>query len=144
MKDQPILSRRQFLRTTGAAATTAAAAATLAPAVLAAPLPGKTIGVGCIGLGTRGGDLINAVVNAPNVKVTAVCDVYGPHRQKGIQRSLNPQVKAYVDYRELLADPNVDAGSHRHARPLALPDGARCREGGQRHLLRKRLLADPR
>ena len=82
--------------------------------------PGKTIGVGCIGLGTRGGDLINAVVHAPNVKVAAVCDVYGPHRQKGIERSLNPEVKAYVDYRELLADPNVDAVV------IATPDHWHC------------------
>jgi len=76
--------------------------------------------VGCIGLGTRGGDLINAVVNVPNVKVTAVWDVYGPHRQKGIERSLNPVVKAYVDYRELLADRNVDAAV------IATPDHWHC------------------
>jgi len=76
---------------------------------LAAKSPSETIGVGCIGLGTRGGDLINAVVAVPGVKVVAVCDVYGPHRQKGIERSRNPEVKAYVDYHELLADKNVDA-----------------------------------
>ena len=69
MKDNPTLNRRRFLRTTGRAATALAAVSTFTPAVLAAPSPGKTIGVGCIGLGTRGGDLINAVVNAPNVKV---------------------------------------------------------------------------
>ena len=109
MKHAPNLDRRRFLRTTGQAATAMAAATALAPAVLAAPSPAKTVGVGCIGLGTRGGDLINAVVHAPNVKVTAVCDVYGPHRQKGVERSLNPAAKAYVDYRDLLADRNVDA-----------------------------------
>jgi predicted dehydrogenase len=109
MKHAPNLDRRRFLRTTGQAATAMAAATALAPAVLAAPSPAKTVGVGCIGLGTRGGDLINAVVHAPDVKVTAVCDVYGPHRQKGVERSLNPAAKAYVDYRDLLADRNVDA-----------------------------------
>ena len=45
----------------------------------------------------------------PGVELVAVCDVYGPHRQKGIERSQNPDLKAYVDYRELLADKNVDA-----------------------------------
>ncbi len=109
MNDNHKLSRRRFLRTTGQTATAMAAISKLAPAVISAASPAQTIGVGCIGLGTRGGDLINEVVNVPNVKVTAVCDVYGPHRQKGIERSLNPAVKAYVDYRELLADPNVDA-----------------------------------
>ena len=99
MNDPRILNRRQFLRTTGHAATTLAAASTLAPAILAGESPAKPIGVGCIGLGTRGGDLINALVPVPGVKVTAVCDVYGPHRQKGVERSRNPDVKGYVDYR---------------------------------------------
>jgi predicted dehydrogenase len=109
MKRNRNISRRRFLDATGKAATALAAVSTFAPAALCAPSPSKTIGIGCIGLGTRGGDLIKAVVNVDNVKVTAVCDVYGPHRQKGVERSQNPDVKAYVDYRELLADPNVDA-----------------------------------
>ena len=121
MKNTANLSRRHFLRTTGQTATALASVSTFAPAVLSASSPGKTIGVGCIGLGTRGGDLINAVVNVANIKVTAVCDVYGPHRQKGLERSLNPAVKAYVDYRELLADRNVDAVV------IATPDHWHCR-----------------
>lgn len=120
MIDLPVLNRRQFLRATSQAATTLAITSSLAPAALSARSPGETIGVGCIGLGTRGGDLINAVVHAPGVKVTAVCDVYGPHRQKGIERSRNPDVKAYVDYRELLADPHVDAVV------IATPDHWHC------------------
>jgi len=71
MKNDANLSRRRFLRSTGRTATAVAAVSTFAPVVLSAVPPGKTIGVGCIGLGTRGGDLINAVINAPNVKVTA-------------------------------------------------------------------------
>jgi len=120
MNDHRILNRRQFLRTTGHAATTLAAASTLAPAILAGESPAKPIGVGCIGLGTRGGDLINAVVPVPGVKVMAVCDVYGPHRQKGIERSRNPDVKAYVDHHQLLADPKVDAVV------IATPDHWHC------------------
>ena len=81
------LNRRQFLRNTGEAAATLAAASAWAPAILSAQSPAQTIGIGCIGLGTRGGDLINAVVNCDDVRVVAVCDVYGPHRQKGIERS---------------------------------------------------------
>lgn len=109
MRNSPQLTRRQFLRHTGTATTTLAAASALSPVLLSAQSPNDTIGVGCIGLGTRGGDLLSAVAPLPGVKVVAVCDVYGPHRQKGIDRSQNPAVKAYVDYRELLADPNVDA-----------------------------------
>jgi hypothetical protein len=54
--------------------------------------------VGRIGVGTRGRDLLPAVAHAPNVKVTAISGVYGPHRQKGRERCLNPQARAYVDY----------------------------------------------
>jgi predicted dehydrogenase len=102
------------------AATTLAVASRVAPAILNAQSPAKTIGVGCIGLGTRGGDLLNVLAGTPNVKVLAVCDVYGPHRQKGIEQSLNPDVKAYADYRELLANPSVDAVV------IATPDHWHC------------------
>ena len=102
-------TRREFLKTTTQSAVALAALAGAAPAVLAAKSPNETIGVGQIGLGTRGGDLINTIVYVPGVKVTAICDVYGPHRQKGVERSQNPDVKTYVDYREMLADKNVDA-----------------------------------
>jgi predicted dehydrogenase len=105
MNKPPIQTRRQFLVRAGTAAVTFAAA----PALQAVKNPNETIGIGMIGIGTRGGDLLNAVVGLPGVKVTAVCDVYGPHRQKGIDRSKNQDVKAYRDYRELLADKNVDA-----------------------------------
>lgn len=116
----PNLNRRQFLRTAAQTTTVLTAASAIAPALLSAPAPGKTVGVGCIGLGTRGGDLLEAVAHAPNVKVNAICDVYSPHRQKGLEHCLNPQAKAYVDYRELLADKNVDAVI------IATPDHWHC------------------
>jgi predicted dehydrogenase len=121
MSEPQILNRRQFLRATGQAATTLAATSTLAPAVLSGESTARTIGLGCIGLGTRGGDLIKVVAAVPGVKVVAVSDVYGPHRQKGIERSLNPEVRAYVDYRELLADSKVEAVV------IATPDHWHCR-----------------
>jgi predicted dehydrogenase len=109
------LNRRRFLQ-----ATTLAAAAVSCPSVLAAPAAAPTVRVGCIGVGTRGGDLLNVVAQLPGVQVTAICDVYGPHRQKGLERSNNPQAKAYVDYRELLADKQVDAVV------IATPDHWHC------------------
>jgi hypothetical protein len=53
------LNRRQFLRSTGHGAAALATAAAFTPALLSAASPAETVGVGCIGLGTRGGDLIN-------------------------------------------------------------------------------------
>jgi predicted dehydrogenase len=151
MNETSILNRRQFLRSTGEAAAGLAAASSFAPALLSAPSPGNTIGVGCIGLGTRGGDLIDAVAHAPNVKVVAVSDVYGPHRQKGIQRSLNPEAKAYVDYRELLADRNVDAvviatPDHWHCQMVLDAEKAGkdiyCEKGFSRTLAEAKLMRD--
>ncbi|MDX9753055.1 MAG: Gfo/Idh/MocA family oxidoreductase [bacterium] len=108
------VSRRSFLRTTGQGAATIAALSQ-APAVFsAAGSPNDTIGVGHIGLGVRGGSLISEVAGRqlgggiPGTKVVAVCDVYEPHRQKGVQRSMNPEVKIYQNYKDLLADPAVD------------------------------------
>ncbi|MBK9138096.1 MAG: Gfo/Idh/MocA family oxidoreductase [Verrucomicrobia bacterium] len=151
MNDRTLPNRRQFLRSTAQAATAVAAASVSGPAILAAESPGKTIGVGCIGVGTRGGDLINAVVVAPGVKVTAVCDVYQPHLQKAAERSRNPAVRRYVDYRELLADPAVDAvviaaPDHWHCQMVL--DAARagkdiyCEKGFSRTLAEAKLMRD--
>ncbi|MCX7010809.1 MAG: Gfo/Idh/MocA family oxidoreductase [Kiritimatiellaeota bacterium] len=104
MNEPANLTRRDFLGTGGKAAATLAAAAAFGPTLLKAKPTGETIGVGCIG-----GDVLNTVLNCEGVKVNAMCDVYGPHRRKGVERCKNPDVKTYVDYRELLADKNVDA-----------------------------------
>ena len=120
MNNELHLNRRQFLRSTGQVATTLAAVSTFAPAILSAESPTNTIGVGCIGLGGRGSDIISSAAPLPGVRVTAVCDVYKPHLQRGVERSQNPEVKTYVDYRELLADPRVDAVI------IATPDHWHC------------------
>jgi len=116
MKGTRILNRRKFLETTGKGAVLAALSAQ-APAALAAKSPNETISVGCIGLGVRGGTLIRQVAGSgggekyPGIegaKVVAVCDVYKPHLDKGVERSKNPSVRTYRDYQELLADKAVD------------------------------------
>ena len=98
-------SRRDFLKTSGAAAAALAGA----PAILSARGAAEAIGVACIGLGTRGGNLIEDVVAVPGVKVVAVCDVYRPHLEKGAAMSGNPDVKKTPEYRDVLADKAVDA-----------------------------------
>jgi predicted dehydrogenase len=65
--------------------------------------------IGHIGLGVRGGTLVEQFAQTAGATVVAVSDVYAPHLQKGVERSKNPDVKTYLDYRELLDDPRVEA-----------------------------------
>ncbi len=120
MNSSNSFTRRQFIATTGRTVAAAGAWSAVAPAVLGARSPNAVIGIGQIGIGTRGGDLLNAVAPVPGLKVVAVCDAYKPHVQKGIERSRNPDVKGYTDYRELLADKNVEAVI------IATPDHWHC------------------
>ncbi|RJP21646.1 MAG: hypothetical protein C4527_23425 [Candidatus Omnitrophota bacterium] len=129
MKKEERYSRRGFLKSSGKGATALAAMYAGAPAVLAAKSPNETIGVGHIGLGVRGGSLISEVAGRQlgggieGAKVVAVCDVYKPHVEKGVQRSMNPDVKTYGDYHDVLTDPHVDVvvvatPDHWHAQML--------------------------
>jgi hypothetical protein len=53
------INRRHFLQTTGQSILAAGTLSAL-PAVRGAKAPSETIGIGQIGIGTRGGDLLNA------------------------------------------------------------------------------------
>ncbi len=114
-------SRRDFLRTSAATTTALATLSVAAPSVLTAKSPNERIGVGFIGTGVRGGSLVDIVTGndkrepgrrvcpaIEGVQAVAACDVYKPHLDKAIYRGNNADAKAYVDYRDLLADKNVD------------------------------------
>lgn len=90
------------------ASAAAGAAAIAAPAVIAGAQP-DPVRVGHIGIGTRGIDLIKYTGAAENANVIAVCDIYNPHLDRGIANAGNPDAVGYRDYRELLADPKVEA-----------------------------------
>jgi predicted dehydrogenase len=80
------------------------------PAVLRGVSPtSEPVRVGHIATGTRGWDLIKYTGSTDTAKVVAVCDVYKPHMQRGVEAAGNPDVKTYLDYRDLLADPRVEA-----------------------------------
>lgn len=100
------VNRRTFLKSAGATA----AAVTAAPSVLGAAEPlSDPVRVAHIGTGVRGWDLIKYTGAHKGAKVVTVCDVYKPHLQRGLDASNNPDVKAVADYRDVLADPNVEA-----------------------------------
>jgi len=105
------LTRRDFLKTTSAAAVAAgiglagAAGAQEANKVVSA---NDKIVIGCIGLGGRGMGVMGGFMNYPDVEVGAICDVYEPHLKAGLAKA-GPQAKGYKDFRKLLEQKDLDA-----------------------------------
>lgn len=104
------LTRRQFIHRTASAAV----AATVATGPVH-QVSGKTLGandrlgIGFIGCGSRCHAHLQAVHylknQGANVDIVAACDAYRPRMQKVMD---GYKARGYMDYRELLADPNVD------------------------------------
>lgn len=102
------VERRTFLKHTATAAVLAA------PAVHSARGANGKINVGWIGVGTRGYHCMNIMYqgNKDKVEVTSVCDTYTGHLARGkdrVQTLGGNTPKAVIDYKEILADPSVDA-----------------------------------
>jgi predicted dehydrogenase len=104
------VSRRSFLKSS--AATTGAALAVPAANALGA---NERINVGCIGTGGRCQMLMRALARVPNVRIAAVCDIYGPNLDAG-RRLADPQAFATREYHELLGRKDI------HAVLIASPD----------------------
>lgn len=110
MKPTDSVSRRKFIDTSGKTAAAVAASTLAAPSILRGAEPtSEPVRIAQIGLGTRGGNLIRVAGSSKACKVVAVCDVYKPHLKKGVERSNNPEVRTYLDYKEMLADPKIEA-----------------------------------
>jgi len=98
------LTRRRFVKI---AAASVAVPYLIDSSVLRADIaPSNRIGLGAIGLGARNSSGKLAVDS--NAQVTAVCDVVKAKREATQQR-IGKGCKAYNDFRDLIADPNVDA-----------------------------------
>ncbi|HNY86919.1 MAG TPA: Gfo/Idh/MocA family oxidoreductase [Candidatus Hydrogenedentes bacterium] len=108
-------TRRAFLQHATLAA--AAAAAVLPTSAHAKTKANDTLGIGLIGCGGRMGghaasyDYVKK--QGVNVRIVAVCDTYRPRMERMGKKY---GAKMYMDHRELLADPDVDAVS------IATPD----------------------
>lgn len=105
--EKSTLSRRRFIRSTSAAVAAFSVMPAASRRVLGA---NERIGVGFIGCGGRSGAHLKAVhwlktQTKEAVDIVAVSDVYRPRMQR---RAEGYGGKCYADYRELLADPNVD------------------------------------
>ena len=99
--------------------------------VFSAPFSQKVLGsnnkirVGFIGLGNRGSQLLKWFMQNDDVEIAAFCDVYEPYISRDrslvskkylemgkvpkMNESLSSNVKRYKDYRELLAQKDIDA-----------------------------------
>jgi predicted dehydrogenase len=66
------------------------------------------IRMGLIGCGNRGSQIWSIFLKQPEVEPVAVCDVYTPYRDAWKEKS-GPNVRAYKDFRELLAQRDIDA-----------------------------------
>ena len=76
----------------------------LAAALQAQDQPMK---LGVIGLGTRGNQAhVATLKKLPEAKITALCDIQSDRMQR-INEGLPSKAATYVDYRELIKDPNV-------------------------------------
>ncbi len=99
-------TRRDFVKTAGAAA--AAASAFPAPAIQKVRAANDQVLYGVIGTGGRGTYLLRHLRGIDSGRCVAVCDVYEPALKNGVAAAgTNPA--AYKDYRELLARKDIDA-----------------------------------
>ncbi|HEY3743724.1 MAG TPA: Gfo/Idh/MocA family oxidoreductase [Bryobacteraceae bacterium] len=96
-----MVNRREFLMA-------GATAAALAQAQTAKPV---TLGV--IGSGGRGTFVMTVFQKDPSLKIGAICDVYEPNLENALSTAAKSQspgtAKAYRNYKELLADPTIEA-----------------------------------
>jgi predicted dehydrogenase len=100
MKQSTPMTRRRFLCGAGAAVSLPLF---LPQSVLAKPGPNERIGIGYIGVGRRGRQLMRL---PPDGRIVALCDVYAPQAQK-LAHKLG--CRAYTEYRKMLEASDIDA-----------------------------------
>lgn len=66
------------------------------------------INIGVIGTGDRGGGLITLLNQIKGINVAACCDTLPMRLEEGLSKT-ETKVKAYMDYRKLLDDKDIDA-----------------------------------
>ena len=134
-----MLSRRNFLRTSGLGLAGVMASQQMLAAVAPSPVPSpaakkKTtandkVNLGFIGLGQQAMNLLNGFIGMDGFRVVCGCDVYDIKRNRFVKRVTDfytgqgekkVKVDVYEDYQDVLARPDVDAviiavPDHQHA-----------------------------
>ena len=101
------INRCRFLRKSAVVVGAAVAAPYIIPSgVLAAPGPNDRIGIGAIGVGRQGADMMNIVAGCKDARIVAAADAYLTRVQTfGAKMNAVP----YQDYHKLLERKDVDA-----------------------------------
>lgn len=106
-------TRRDFLKTAGAALAVPYVITSSALGADDVPPASDRIVMGGIGIGNMGRGDQGAFLNRPDVQYVAVCDVRKDARDKAKAKAdehyKNTDCQAYSDFRELLARPDIDA-----------------------------------
>ncbi|MGC4054268.1 MAG: Gfo/Idh/MocA family oxidoreductase [Paludibaculum sp.] len=109
MADNKDLTRRDAIKAAGAATIAGVAASHLqgAPAILKARAATNAVNYGMVGTGSRGTYLLKHLKGIDTGKCVAICDLTDDALNKADQ-TIGGSPKRYKDYRELLADKNVE------------------------------------
>ena len=105
-QDQDV-SRRDFVKT-AAAVTAVAAAVEGAPAIQKVRAANDQVQFGMIGTGSRGSYLLKHLKGIDNGRCVALCDINPENLKNGVT-TIGNNPKTFGDYRELLAQKDVDA-----------------------------------
>ena len=104
------LSRRDLVKLAGVAGAAVAAGASIAraPAILKVRADSAQVKYGMIGTGSRGDYLLGHLTKIDNGYCTALCDL-NPEALDKAATDIKTNPKKYKDYRELLADKDIEA-----------------------------------
>lgn len=109
MSEQSNLGRREFLKNAAVGGAAVAAGLSGAPAILSARSPNDRLQVACIGVGTRGHQLLQEVQRDDKVDVAVICDLYKGNIERAKRLTKNADVRLDPDWQKTIADPKIDA-----------------------------------
>src|SRR5713101_335345 len=109
MAQEKDLTRRDVVKVAGAAAVIAAASKLEgAPAIQTVKAANSQVQYGMIGTGSRGSYLLKHLKSIDNGRCVALCDIQQEALDRGVT-TIGNNPKTFKDYRELLAQKDVDA-----------------------------------
>src|SRR5262245_46707871 len=98
---QQRISRRTFTATAGAMALNAVSAQRILGA-------NERVRLGFIGVGNRGGQLLDAFVQLNDIQVAGLCDIYKPYLDRAGKR-FEGKAATFTDFRKMIDQKAIDA-----------------------------------